>query len=505
MKKYFQKHDLVKIALIVLIITVLFTWIFPECYFNEGKLALANAEKFGFFTLVDADYRLGIFDVVTYTFLSFYYFIDIFMFIFMVGGFYKFIGSLKAYDAVVTGIARKAKGKENAFAAITILLFTVLSSIVINPLILLVFIPFILSVMAKMKIDKVSGVAIGFGGVLLGNLASMYSSTVAGAMVNALKVSYGFEWVAVLLVGLAAYVIFTVLTISRMNKQAKNKDAKPLVDIFITEQEEKKTVIQKLLKNGKVKKVVKKTPRVNTKPFVIVSILTSIIIILAFLNWTDVFKVTLFTDLYNNITNATVGNVKIFYYLLGSVDLSGEPTFTAFGSWSLFSVCSMLFIASFILKIMYRKSLSDYIEEYGNGVRAIGHAFLPFLVCYLVLEFSVLFVRIPGIINWILGLGTNFFTLYLSSFVSSIFTVQFQYNVSLLSTVYAAYENVNVAALALQFSNGVLAFFGPTSAFLLFGLGMTDVRYSEWLKHIWKFVLAMLVITIAAIAVIALI
>ena len=69
-------------------------------------------------TLVDADYRLGIFDIVTYSFLSFYYFIDIFMFILMLGGFYKFVGSLKAYDAVTTSIAKKAKGKESAFAAI---------------------------------------------------------------------------------------------------------------------------------------------------------------------------------------------------------------------------------------------------------------------------------------------------------------------------------------------------------------------------------------------------
>ena len=505
MKKYFEKHGLVKIAFIVLFIAILFTWIFPECYFNNGELTLANAEKFGFMTLVDADYRVGIFDFVTYSFLSFYYFIDVFLFILMIGGFYKFIGSLKAYDAVTTKLADKAKGKENVFAAVTILLFTVLASIIINPLVLLVFVPFILSICAKLRIDKVSGTAIGFGGILLGNLASIYSSTVAGALVNALKVTYGFQWVAVLVVGLIGYILFTVLTIIRMNKQLKNKNAEPLKDVFITEQEKEPSVLKKLMKNGKVKKVVKKTPKVKTLPFVLVSVCTAIILILAFLNWTDVFKVTLFTDLYKTITEATIGNTKIFYYLLGSVDLSGEPSFTAFGSWSLFSVASTLFIATFILKIMYRKTLSDVIDEYCDGVKAIGRAFLPFMVCYLVLEFSVLFVRIPGIINWILGLGTNFFTLYLSSFVASIFTVDFQYTVSLLSTVYAKFSDVNVAALALQFSHGVLAFFGPTSALLFFGLGLNEVRYGEWFKHIWKFVLAMTVVTIAVLAVLFLI
>jgi len=505
MKNYFKKHNLVKVALMVLFLVIIFTWIFPECYYNNGTLTLANAEKFGFMTLVDADYRLGIFDIVTYTFLSFYYFIDLFMFILMVGGFYKFIGSLKAYDAVTTSIAKKAKGKEKVFAAVTILLFTVLASIIINPIILLVFIPFILSIAAKLKIDKVSGAAIGFGGLLLGGLASMYSASVSGALVNALNVTYGFEWVAVLVVGLIAYVLFTALVVIRMNKQAKNKDVKLLEDIFITEQEEKPSLVKKLLKNGKVKKVVKKTPKVKTLPFVIVSIVASIILILAFLDWTNVFKTTFFTDVYNSITNATIGNVKIFYYLLGSVDLSGEPTFTAFGSWSLFSVCSVLLIVSFILKIMYRKSFSDMIQEYCDGVKAIGKAFLPFMICYLVLEFSVLFVRVPGIIDWIYGINKNFFTLYVGSFIANIFTVQFQYNVSLLSSVYSSFSNVNVAALALQFSCGVLSFFGPTSAVLFLGLGMTDVKYGEWLKYIWKFVLAMLVVTIAVLAILFLI
>ena len=46
----------------------------------------------------------------------------------------------------------------------------------------------------------------------------------------------------------------------------------------------------------------------------------------------------------------------------------------------------------------------------------------------------------------------------------------------------------------MQFGYGLFGFFAPTSALLMLGLGMQEVKYSEWLKHIWKFVAAMFVV-----------
>ena len=112
-------------------------------------------------------------------------------------------------------------------------------------------------------------------------------------------------------------------------------------------------IIKKVTKSGKVKKIIKRAPKVKKAAFIVVFSLMSLIILMAYLDWTNVFGVTFFDDLYKTIQTATIGDTPIFFYLLGSVNLSGEYSFTAFGAWSFFSVIAVLFTGSFILKIMY--------------------------------------------------------------------------------------------------------------------------------------------------------
>ena len=491
MKKFFKKHDLTKVVLIVLLVAILFTWIFPEAYYEEGKLVLSNAEKFGLFSLVDADARLGIFDIVLYGFLSIYYFIDVFVYVLVLGGFYKFIGSLSAYGAFVDGVAKKFEGKESVFVAISTFVFTVLASIVMNQLVLLLLVPLVLSILAKLKVDKVTGISATFGGILVGTLASTVSSKVTGNLVQALKVSYGFEWLTVVVVGLIAYVLLTLLNVIRMGKVSGNKDVAVTKDSFRKE-DEKENLVKKAVKNAKNK--VLRTKKVNVVPFVTVFVITFAIVVLAFIDWKNAFNVTLFDSLYASIQNAKIGGLDIFFRLLGATKLTSDYSFTAFGNWTLFSVVTVLLVSSFILKIVYSKSFDNYLDEMVLGVKKVFGAFIPFALCMVVLEFSILFVRVPGIVDAILGLGTNWFTLFISSIVGSIFTIDMQYTASLFGSAYAAVTDLNVSALAMQFGYGLFGFFAPTSALLMLGLGMQEVKYSEWLKHIWKFVAAMFVV-----------
>ena len=60
MKKFFEKHDLVKIALCMIIFTLLLTWIIPQGYFNAGELTKGEIT------------RIGLFDFVTYGLLGMY-------------------------------------------------------------------------------------------------------------------------------------------------------------------------------------------------------------------------------------------------------------------------------------------------------------------------------------------------------------------------------------------------------------------------------------------------
>ena len=122
------------------------------------------------------------------------------------------------------------------------------------------------------------------------------------------------------------------------------------------------------------------------------------------------------------------------------------------------------------------------------------------LLAYIVLEFSVMFPVLPTISNWILGLTDKFnvFTSYLTGLVNSLFTVEYQYTANLigshLATLYA--DNVNVLSIIMQSTYGLISFVAPTSAILLIGLSYLDIKYTKWLKYIWKFLLTMLVVTI---------
>ena len=86
MKKFFEKHDLVKIALCMIIFTLLLTWIIPQGYFNAGELTKGEIT------------RIGLFDFVTYGLLGMYYFTVLVTFLFVTGAFYQFLSKLGAYQ-----------------------------------------------------------------------------------------------------------------------------------------------------------------------------------------------------------------------------------------------------------------------------------------------------------------------------------------------------------------------------------------------------------------------
>ena len=101
MKKFFEKHDLFKMVMIVLLLVVVFSWIMPYTYFNNGAFDSSQGIT-----------RVGFFDLSTYGLLGFYYFTTFFMLLFVVAGFYKLLGTIPAYQVMTNKIAGLFNGKE---------------------------------------------------------------------------------------------------------------------------------------------------------------------------------------------------------------------------------------------------------------------------------------------------------------------------------------------------------------------------------------------------------
>jgi len=557
MKKFFEKHDLVKISLIMILITVVLSWVVKQGYFNAGELVVSDYT------------RVGLFDLVTYGFLGMYYFTVLVTFLFVLGGFYQFLSKLGAYQKLTDKIAAKIKGKEILFSLIISFLFAGLASIVNEYLVLVAFMPFVITICSKLKLDKISSFVMTFGAMLVGILGSTISQKVAGMNVQYLSLQYTDNLLEKILLFAIAFIIYSLFNVIYLKKTLKdNKEKKTIIGFFISlidigllvyffiikklvffillgvtvialvayiiysikfakkvakkEKKESKKVSKSkknskrsnAKKDEKVKVVkaievnvsedlfseeVKDSEKSNTIPLIIVGILAILTAILAYIPWTTVFKVDWFTKAFTAITEAKLFGVPVFSYILGKV--------TEFGTWDLFGVQVVMILAIIVLAIIYKKGLTDIIDSFCEGFKKSGKLVAMLLIAYVILEFAVMYPVIPTILGKILGDKFNVLTTSLAGIVTSLFTSEYQYTINLLySYVTSAYQsNLNVISIILQSVYGLVSFFAPSSAMLLVGLSYLEIPYKDWMKYIWKFLLVMLVVIIVMAYIIVLI
>lgn len=465
--KRFEKNDLFKITGLMVLLTAVLTWLIPYGYFSGGKLV---AEEIT---------RIGIFDFFTYGLLGLYYFTVLVTFLLVLCGFYQVLSRIPAYQRMTSNIAKKLNGKEIIFATATSFVVAIITAFVNEYFIVIAFLPFLITICSKLKMDKLSTFATTFGGLLVGIMGSLYNAKVVGVVVSSFNITYSDNLVSRIILLILAFIAFSVFNILHMIKALKNKKSESVEDLFVAEVDSK--------------------DKKSSIPLIIVLAVTTIIAILAYIGWESAFALTWPTDALTWISEVTIFDHSVFSYILGNVQ--------AFGSWDIFGIQILLLIATLILKVIYSISFDEILESFGEGFKKSGKLIVIMLLAYVVLEFSVMFPVLPTISNWFLNLTDKFnvFTTYIVGLINSLFTVEFSYTASLigtqLATVYA--DSVNVIAIIMQSTYGLISFVAPTSAILLIGLSYLDIKYKSWLKYIWKFLVAMLVVTIVMALIIA--
>lgn len=487
MKKIFEKHDLIKLTGICILLVVILSWVISSGYFTSGAISY------------DVINRIGIFDLTTYSILTVMYYFLVLMFIFVVCGFYKFLGSLDAYDSLTSKIASLFKGKEKLFVAISTLVFACLSGISTEHKVLLAIIPFAITILSKLKVDKITGLIATFGGVLIGILGATYSTSIVGQLADTnygLGVSYGYELITVIVLFAIAYLLLTYFAFARMNKTQANNETALLEDPFM-----KPALIEE---DKKGKKKARKAKSVSVAGLSILLVITFLVLILAFIGWDSAFGIEIFTNAYNWTKEATIFNQEIFAYILGIHEGSNvvQNVFVAFGSWDLLLASGVILVSSLLIKLVYHVPFDKMLDEFGEGFKKSGKTVFIALMIYIVWILSVVFPTVPSLIAKITeGLGTNIGTLFASGALTSLFIVDFQYVVNMVGSLYANFSNLNVSALILQTSYGMVQFIAPTSLILMIGLSMLNIKFKDYFKFIWKFLLAMLVVIIIILAI----
>ena len=542
-----KKHNILKVILCVVAFVTLCTWIFPTISFQSGLVE-------------DARSQLGIFDFFSYIVEIFRYFPYIILVTLVIGMFYGVAYKIPAYRVLLDKIVTGFKGKENIFLAVIMSFIAILVSVTGLSFGMIFIFPFVISVVLLMGYNKlvaasvtVGSVAVGLLGTTLGSSTTYYFNAILSTEVFSEIVTK----IILLVIGLIL-LIFNVLFYAKKTKNNTDKVIElvpgKVNSMKIEEKEEaiteKEVKVEKEDKKAKAKKsstkeektskaskstkstkstkssktskktTAKKSTKSSTKtkaydlksrfsikaktkskkkvhiwPFALVFDLVLVILLIAVIDWVGVFKVEWFTTAKNAVLDYKIFDFPIFAKLLGGVN--------EFGAWTLnYEIPTLIFLATCFLAFIYGLKFNDFIDGVVDGAkRALTPAiymFLAYLVLIIVtynpfqLHFTKFLVNLTD--------GLNVITMTFVAMLASIFNLESVYVAqSTLPYVTSVITDTTVyplIAVIFQSVYGLMMLVAPTSIILLGTLTYLDVSYTQWLKHIWKLFLELLLVLV---------
>lgn len=453
-----KKNGLFLAVAIVFILAVVLTWIIKGGSFQGAEF-------------VKADYtRLGLHEIFTVPFYSVYYFVIQIVLLFAIAMFYGVVSKTSGYKSLVSKFAKFLKGKEIAFALVTSLLVAIFTAFSSQWLVVLIFMPLLISICAELKMDKIAAFSLSFGSILVGVLGATYGTEVVSFFVYYAGSKLTDLMVAKWIIFAIAYIGFNAFTVLRLISVKKNKNALELVDPLANDVEVKKA---------------------STWPMIVLFAVLFVIMVLGFVNWNSIHETKIFTDLLTKINEVHIGkDFFIFKYLLGNV--------AAFGAFALEASIVLLSIATIIVTIVYGVKIDELFENMIDGIKAFIKPILlvPFAYCVFIVVYMSPFI--PTITNAITDANSKLapFLVSVVGMITSLFNVDYGFTAYNIGGFFASIFPKDVSAVSLVFTSmyGLMMFVLPTSIGLIFGLQYVGISYKTWLKHIWKFALPMFVI-----------
>lgn len=456
MKKEKKENNLIKWTSIVLVISIILSWVL--------KVSLEDTNEF---------LRVGVMDFFTLGLLGFNLYTPLITFILVLAGFYVLLNKTEGYRKIVEKTANSMENLKDFAVFIIMLVLSLVTSILTETFVALVFVPFFVSVLVKLKYDKISTFLATFGSILIGTIGSLFGGKVVGALVTGLGIEYSTNilYRAGLLV--ISFIIVAAFVLLRLNTLKSKKSLEPAKDIFLEEKSNNKG---------------------STWPVALVLILVGIITLLAYIPWGKAFGLNWATNLHEWFTSFSIAGQPVFQYIAGST--------LAFGEWDLFGIQSVLLVASLIITFSSKLTFDDYINSFIEGLKKFSKLLVVFLLIYFVLTVNYYFPAIRTLFGQMMS-KFNYFISAVIAFIASIFGVEMQYAWMFsglnYATDFAGHFNDGTLAVIYQAVYGLAQFVAPTSLYLMLGLSYLDISYTEWFNKTWKFLVAILLLVIAVI------
>lgn len=468
MKESFKKYDLFKIVGIAILFVALLTWIIPISQYTGNEMYVGEISRLGIANL----FASGIYSLSTVLYQV--------TFLLVLGGFYSILSSTSGYRKLIEKIVKKLKGKEIPFVIITSFVFAGIASITSEIYQLLIFVPFFITIISNLKMDKITALCTTFGSILIGRLGATYSPYAYNYINSYFAIGFNTEIVTKIAIFVLAFVLFNFFNIIHTKETLNKKNVKNIEDKFAVTIEEKKSKAHK--------------DDINVWPLVITLIFVFIFQILGFIAWNTSFKITVFDKFHEWLIGLKIGGHAIFSYILGIEDIG---VVKALGYWDLFNISIILIIASLVIALIYKIGFDQLIEKFLEGAKKMSRLVLLLILIYAIFIITVWNPFIPTIVNWIMGLTKHFniFLATLSSLIASTLSVDMDYIVYSLGTFFVniAGNHSNLMAIIINSMHGFVGFFAPTSAILMLGLAYLNIPYKDWMKYIWRFLLGLLI------------
>lgn len=455
-----KEHVLVKSIIFTTLIAILLTWLLPYGAFSGNVYA-----EYGMG-------RIGLNDIPTVIYYAVYFALDKLMYLFVLGGFYGVLSLTKGYQKLVTSIAKKLESNKMTVVIVSMVVFALLTTLLTNSLAVLFFVPFVISIMSKMKVDKLSSFIATFGGILVGLIAAPWGTEgltwfnyyVGTTITNGFKLRLIITAISLLL-----FIVFVVIRSKKLDK--KVAEACLTEDTF---------------------EVVSLEEKAKKAPIIILLAICAIVILLGYIDWKGTLGIEVFSKFHEWLVGLTIGeNTTIFAYILGA-------SAKMLGSWDIATLVAFTLIMSIIVGLVYRIKLSDFLTAFGNGMQKMLKPVAIYVAVFTAFVVMYMTPIMPTIANWFYNLteGFNLYTTSIMAFIASIFQTDLGYTgyalgAYLTSTFADKLDLVHTIHIAMY---GMVQLVLPTSGLLVLGLAYTKVEYKTWLKFIWKFAVAMLII-----------
>lgn len=481
-----KRNGIFKVLLVILLLVVIAT------YFIKGRQGSIS--------------YLAVGDVFLNYIQSFYYFFDTAIFIFVVGGLYGALNKVDGYKKLVKDIAEKVSDNSKLFIGIVTVVFALLASLTGLNMLLLIFVPFVVSIILVLGYDKLIALSSTVVAILLGFIGGVFvtfkdatnqyatSYTTFDKMVG-LKKNFGNALpICILLVLSVAILIFYMFKHMKKIEEGEKVELTNIDPLYIEARDKKG---RKVKVNYSDKK---------SWPIAVMGIVLLILLVLGFMPWQDLFGIDVFSKFHEWLTGISIPKFTLFGHKMKKYAVWTSlvsSNMTAFGEWGnlgnyiMAIVLIGLFI--FVLKFVGRVKFADLYDGFVYGVKKMIPAVMVSILAYTVL----VCVYNTGFFETIItsaskSYGDNVVVGSLITVVGSLMHVDLYYSIagvfSPIVSNLGTKADLSVYSVMFQSLYGLVQLFAPTSIMLIVGLTYLEVPYKDWLKYIWRFLLILLII-----------